>query len=219
MLRLVVWSAALLCTVVPITPLPAVAACDPTISLDVSRPDGSEAEPVVVAAQVTSGCAVTSIHVYVDDVLTYRQFGQARLDARPVMGAGPHRVTIKAWNTAGAVAREERFIVADADPVEPPAGCGDALEIVQGARYTGAAVPVTTTSPVRVGMVANGPSRISSMRMYIDGVNRGQVWGTSGYCLPAAMIPLGPGYHFINITAWDAQGNIFHTGSMVRVVP
>jgi hypothetical protein len=162
---------------------------------------------------------VTSIHVYVDDVLTYRQFGQAHLDGRLVMGAGPHRITIKAWNTAGGVAREERFIVTDADPVEPPEGCGDALEIVRGAKYTGAAVPVTTTSPVRVGMVANGPSRISSMRMYIDGVNRAQIWGTSGYCLPAAMISLGPGYHFINITVWDAQGSIFHTGSMMRVVP
>jgi hypothetical protein len=86
--------------------------------------------------------------------------------------------------------------------------------------YTGDHIPYSTKSPVRVGMVAHSDSApISSMRLYIDGINYAQTWGSSGYCLPVALMSLKPGYHFINVQAWDALGHILLTGSILQVVP
>lgn len=196
--------------------LPAVAACDPTITLDVKRPLDVESEPAVVHAIATSGCPITAMHVYVDYKLVYAQRGQNNINARLVMGSGSHRVAIQAWNSAGTIAKDVRFIIDNADPVEPPAGC-DIFDT--GMVYTGEAIPSTSTSPVRVGMVAKTESApISSMRMYIDGVNRAQTYGTSGYCLPVALMSLKPGYHFINVQAWDSLGHIHLSGSILQVV-
>ena len=192
------------------------AACDPNIKLNVNRPFTSESEPTVVAASATSGCRITAISVYVDFKLIYQQRDQNTLDGRLVMGNGPHRVVIVAQNSAGAVAKDVRYIVTNADPVEPPAGC-DVLDSVQ---YTGDHIPFVTKSPVRVGMVAHSDSApISSMRLYIDGINRAQTWGSTGYCLPVALLSLKTGYHFINVQAWDALGHISLTGSILQVGP
>jgi len=207
---------AIVVSILLLASLPTFGACDPNINLKVDRPYTSESEPTVVAASATSGCRIVAISVYVDYKLIYQQRDQSALDGRLVMGNGPHRVVIMAQNSAGTVAKDVRYIVTNADPVEPPAGC-DLLDSVQ---YTGDHVPFTAKSPVRVGMVAHSDSApISSMRLYIDGINRAQTWGTSGYCLPVAMLSLKPGYHFINVQAWDALGHIYLTGSIVQVVP
>jgi len=207
---------AIVVSILLLASLPTFGACDPNINLKVDRPYTSESEPTVVAASATSGCRIVAISVYVDYKLIYQQHDQSALDGRLVMGNGPHRVVIMAQNSAGTVAKDVRYIVTNADPVEPPAGC-DLLDSVQ---YTGDHVPFTAKSPVRVGMVAHSDSApISSMRLYIDGINRAQTWGTSGYCLPVAMLSLKPGYHFINVQAWDALGHIYLTGSIVQVVP
>jgi hypothetical protein len=197
--------------------LPMFAACDPTLNLAVDRPFTSESDPTVVAAKATSGCPITALSVWVDYKLIYQQRGFNTLDARLVMGNGPHRVGIVAENSAGTVVKEVRYILTNADPVEPPAGC-DVFQ--SGVQFTGDHIPYPTTSPVRVGMVAKSDSgQISSIRLYIDGINRAQVWGTSGYCLPVAMLPLKSGLHFVNVEAWDNIGNILLSGSIMQVVP
>ena len=195
--------------------LPALAACDPNISLDIRRPIDIESEPAVVHAIATSGCPITSMHVYVDYKLIYAQRGQNTINARLVMGPGSHRVAIQAWNSAGTIVKDVRFIINNADPVEPPAGC-DIFDT--GVIYTGDAIPFTSTSPVRVGMVAKTEgARISSMRMYIDGLNRAETFGTSGFCLPVALMSLKSGLHFINVQAVDSLGHIHLTGSILQV--
>ncbi len=211
MLRAAMWLLLLLIAV------PAFATCNPAMTLAISQPNGSEAEPTVIAATASSGCPITTMRVYVDYKLVYEQHGQNFINGRLVLGAGPHRVSINAWNSAGAVAHEEQFIVSTADSVEPPAGCDLPTEF--GVFYGGAHIPYTAQSPIRVGVVARSESsRISSIRLYIDGVDRAQTWGTTGYCLPVALLSLKPGYHFINVQAWDSLGNISLTGSIVQVV-
>jgi len=196
--------------------LPALAACDPAISLDVSRPLTVEAEPTVVAAKAVSGCPVTLMRVYVDYKKVYEQHGPDSINARLVLGAGVHRVVIQAWNSAGAVARDERFTESSADPVEPIAGCDYAGT---GVMWGGDHLPYATSSPIRLGMGAKSSSgaRITSIRLYIDGVNRAQTYGSTAYCLPAAFLNMKPGYHFINLQAWDSTGQIYLAGSIVQV--
>lgn len=198
--------------------LPVFAAvCDPAIRVVIDRPVGSEAEPTVVGARALSGCPIKTMRVYVDYKLIYEQHGSNTINARLVMGAGPHRVAVNAWNSAGAVAKDEAFIVSTADPVEPPVGCD--LPDGYGAFYTGDHIPFATKSPVRLGMIGRSESaRITSMRLYIDSTDRAQTWGTTGYCLPVALLSLKPGYHFINVQAWDALGHIYLTGSILQVV-
>ena len=194
--------------------LPMFAACDPSINLVVDRPFTSESDPTVVAAKATSGCPITALSVWVDYKLIYQQRGSDTLDARLVMGNGPHRIGIVAQNSAGAVAGDVRYILTNADPVEPPAGC-DVSE--SGVQFTGDHIPYSVTSPARIGMVAKSDSGpISSIRLYIDGINRAQVWGTSGYCLPVAMLPLKSGLHFVNVEAWDNGGNILLTDRLCK---
>lgn len=211
MIRKILWSILLF-----FFALPAFAACDPAINVNISRPLGSEADPVSVAAQATSGCAVTLMRVYVDYKLIYEQHMQNSIGARLVMGSGMHRVAVNAWNSAGAVAHQEVFVNSTADPVEPLWGCE--VGPGYGAFYTGDLIPWAVPSPARVGMVGRAESlKITSMRMYIDGVDRVQVWGSSAFCLPAAFIALKPGYHFINVQAWDSAGFIQMTGSILQV--
>ena len=210
-------SQAIIAFVLLLVSLPLFAACDPSIDLVVDRPFTSESDPTVVAAKATSGCPITALSVWVDYKLIYQQRGFSTIDARLVMGNGPHRVGIVAQNSAGTVAKEVRHIVTNADPVEPPAGC-DVFQA--GVEYTGDHIPYPAKSPARVGMVAKSDSGpISSIRLYIDGINRAQVWGTSGYCLPVAMMPLKVGLHFINVEAWDNIGHILLSGSIMQVVP
>jgi len=195
--------------------LPALAAaCDPTISLDVRRPGNTEAEPTVVYAKATSGCPVTLTRVYVDNKRLYEQTGRDAINARLVMGAGFHHVVIQAWNSAGALAREDRYVTSTRDPVEPIAGCEYDSE---GIAWGGDHIPFATTSPIRVGM--GGNPHFSSIRLYIDGVTRAQTYGTTGYCLPAAFLSLKPGYHFITLEAWDSTGRIYLNGTITKVVP
>ncbi len=211
MIRKILWSMVLL-----LAALPALAACDPAIQVNISRPLGTEADPVSVAATATSGCAVTLMRVYVDYKLVYEQHMQNSIGARLVMGPGAHRVAVNAWNSAGAVAHQEVFTTSTADPVEPLWGCevGNAY----GAFYTGDLIPWAVPSPARVGMVGRAEAlKITSMRMYIDGVDRVQVWGSSASCLPAAFIAMNPGYHFINVQAWDSAGYIHMTGSILQI--
>lgn len=193
------------------------ATCDPAITLEVSRPIDTEAEPTVVFARATSGCPVTAMRVYSDYKLVYEQHNQATINARLILGAGTHRVGIQAWNSAGALAKDERWIVSTGDSVEPPAGCE--LAGVSGAVYSGDHIPNDSQSPVWMGMIAAGSAPIRSMRLYVDGVDRAQTWRTSGYCLPVALISLKPGYHFLTVQAWDTLGFIYMTGSIVHVVP
>jgi|ERR1051326_5841253 len=125
--------------------LPVFGACNPAITLTVDRPFDVEPEPTVVAAQASSGCRITAISVYVDYKLIYQQHGQNTLSGRLVMGNGPHRVAIVAHNSAGASMKDVRYIVTNADPVEPPAGC----DISDAIQYTGDHIPFTTKSPAR----------------------------------------------------------------------
>jgi len=195
--------------------VPAFAGCDPHITLNVARPFGSEAEPTVVAATAISGCTITAISVYVDYKLIYQQRGINVLDGRLIMGGGPHRVAIVAQNSAGAAVKAVSNIVSVADPVEPIAGCEGSLPI----EYTGDHIPFPAKSPVRVGMLATSESApISTMLLYIDGVSRIQIWGSTARCLPVALLPLKTGTHFINVEARDALGHISLTGSIMQVV-
>jgi hypothetical protein len=192
-------------------------ACDPTISLEVRRPGNTEAEPSVVYAKATSGCSVTLTRVYVDNKRIYEQTGTDAINARLVMGKGLHHVVIQSWNSAGAMAREDRFTTSTRDLAEPISGCDYGSE---GVDWAGDHIPFATTSPIRVGMGGNPYSgRFSSIRLYIDGVNRAQTYGTTGYCLPAAFLTLKPGYHFINLEAWDSTGRIYLNGTITKVVP
>ena len=59
----------------------------------------------------------------------------------------------------------------------------------------------------------------SIKRVLVPLLNYAQTWGSTGYCLPVALLSLKPGYHFINVEAWDALGNISLTGSILQVVP
>ena len=200
-----------------VLPLPLFAACNAAMTLDISRPEASEAEPTVVYAKATSGCPVTTMRVYVDYKLVYEQHGQDTINARLVMGLGVHRVGIQAWNSAGTLAKDERFITSYGDGVEPLFGCE--IGGVDGAVYSGEHVPSDSRSPVWMGMLGHASAPITSMRLYIDGVDRAPTWNTSGWCLPVALMSLKPGYRFVTIEAWDSQGNVYLTGSILHVVP
>jgi hypothetical protein len=208
----------ILSLIIAIFTLPAFAGCDPAITISVTRPIATEAEPAVVSARATSGCPVTLMRVYVDNKRIYEQHGPDAINARLIMGAGTHHVVIQAWNSAGKLARDERVILSTRDPVEPITGCeyGDAT----GAFYGGDQVPYSTNSPFRVGMAAiTSGAKISSIRLYIDGINRAQTYGANAYCLPVAFFSAKPGTHFINVEAWDTLGHIRLTGSIVQITP
>jgi hypothetical protein len=203
-------------TLISLLSLSALAvACDPTISLDVRRPYNTEPEPTTVYAKATSDCPITLTRVYVDSKRIYEQTGRDPINARLVTGIGFHHVVIQSWNSAGALARQDRYVTTTGDSIEPPCNYGE-----NGVVWGGDRIPFPTNSPIRISMGGNPPSgRFSSIRLYIDGVNRAQTYGTTGYCLPAGSLSLKPGYHFITIEGWDSTGRIYLNGSITQVVP
>jgi hypothetical protein len=75
---------------------PSVTICVPSSSTPVTS-------PVLVAAGATHSRPISGMVVYVDGVRRYSIAGFSHFDTRISMPSGSHRLTVKAWDTAGQV--------------------------------------------------------------------------------------------------------------------
>lgn len=92
----------LLLTLVSFSSLFARASCTGSITVLTPREGALVGSRFPVAASAVSGCRISSMHVYIDDVLQYAQV-QPRLSGRFLAVMGPHRVVIQAFAADGSV--------------------------------------------------------------------------------------------------------------------
>ena len=83
--------------------IPSVTICAP--------PDGATAKsPVLVAAGATDDHTITGMILYVDGVRKFSITNNSHFDKKVSLQIGSHRLTVKAWDTAGRIISKTEYI-------------------------------------------------------------------------------------------------------------
>ena len=158
---------------------------------------GSYGSPVSVAGSEDSGTA-TDMQIYLDGGLVYDRPGVQSIAAQIAMGAGAHRISVKAWYADGT----------------------DLFTTVNFTVTSGSARGVTVTSPVSGGSSASPVHVVGyedsgvavDMQIYLDG---GLVYDRANVQSLDAHIGMGAGSHSITVKSWYADGtDLFSTVSV-----
>jgi hypothetical protein len=83
--------------------IPSITICAP--------PDGATAKsPVLVAAGATDDHTITGMILYVDGVRKFSIMNNSHFDNKVSLQSGSHRVTVKAWDTAGRIISKTEYV-------------------------------------------------------------------------------------------------------------
>jgi hypothetical protein len=148
----------------------------------------SVASPVTVSGFEDSGTA-TDMQIYLDGGLVYDRPNVQSISAQIAMGAGSHRITVKAWYSDGS----------------------DLYTAVDFTVTSGSARGVTVTSPVSGGSSASPVHVVGyedsgtavDMQIYLDG---GLVYDRANVQSLDAHIAMAAGSHSITVKSWYADG-------------
>jgi hypothetical protein len=155
--------------------------------------------PLHVAASSTSDNPATPIvatQIYVNGGLVYNAPG-ATVDTYLNMGAGDHRVVVKAWDAAGHNYSAQLNVK----------GSGS------GVFLSSPGANATVNGNAHVHASAYSPDHITTMRIYDNGKVRTETRGTT----VDTMLNLSPGSHYLVVQAWDAHGTPFLNPVIVTV--
>jgi PKD repeat protein len=156
--------------------------------------------PVHFVASTTSPYPVTGMKIYVDGVSVYSTTAAA-IDTYVAMTVGAHAVTVKAWNSSGAVASQKLALT-----VAAPA-------VTYGVKITSPVNGGAYGSPVRVTASATSSKPITAMKVYVDSVAK--------YTVNAASLDtylsMKSGTHTVTINAWDSGGAVFSSRVSITV--
>ncbi len=143
----------LLLTLVSFSSLFARASCTGSITVLSPKEGALVGSRFPVAASAVSGCRISSMHVYIDNVLQYAQ-SQPNLSGRFLAGMGPHRVVIQAFAADGSVFKK---LVRVNVTSQTPQACSPTPEGVH------------LCAPPRL-FISSGPVRISGAAATISGI-------------------------------------------------
>ena len=74
-------------------------------------PNGATAQsPVLVAAGATDDHTITGMILYVDGVRKFSITNNSHFDKKVSLQIGSHRLTVKAWDTAGRIISKTEYI-------------------------------------------------------------------------------------------------------------
>src|SRR5207248_1155094 len=126
-----------------------------------SPPDGATVtSPVQLDAEVNDSATVTAIKIYVDGVSVWSGTLKHVSVSLP-MSTGNHRITVKAWDSAGSFSATENITVSGS-------GGGGACPTPTTTRTVNLCSPAnnaTVTSPVHIDATAYSQS-LSTMQVY-----------------------------------------------------
>jgi hypothetical protein len=156
-----------------------------TVNISTPFPNAAVASPVHIQATTSNSSPVTTMQIYVDNVLKYHVAGNSVNTTLPI-SAGQHFVVVQSWDTAGGIHKR-------------------GLDVnVQSAAVvvTNPAPKSVVASPLQVGAIATAPIKISKMQLYVDGNSQYQ---STGNTLQTS-IPLSAGSHTLAVEAADSSG-------------
>jgi PKD repeat protein len=156
--------------------------------------------PARIRATASSGAAINAMKIYVDGISSYEVLKTTELDTGIVLAPGTRRVTVQAWDAAGAVFKSTIYVQVVAASVT-------ILSPSEGA---------TADSPVRITAQATSAATVTAMKVYVDDMAQYEVANAAS--LDAALA-LAPGAHRITVQAWDSSGAVFNSSVNVVVNP
>jgi hypothetical protein len=145
------------------------------------------ASPVRIQATTSNSSPVSTMQLYVDNVLKYQVAGNS-VDTALAMPAGQHLLVAQSWDTAGGI--HKRAINVNVQS--------------QAVVVTNPAPNTVVGSQVPVGAVASGKNKVSKMQLYVDDNSQFQ---SSGNTLNTS-ISLATGNHILKVEAADSAGNL-----------
>jgi hypothetical protein len=176
--------------------VPSIHICSPTNNSTV----GTE---VTVSATARTVAPISAMKVYIDGVSVYT-FHDSSINTDLILTVGTHKMTVKAWDTAGAITSASITVTAtDNPPPPPPPGCtAGALNTVNiCAPLSGA----TVSSPVDVEAFINASTSVIATAIYIDGVLK---WSGPANPQVSASLATAAGTHKITVKGWTTGGSI-----------
>lgn len=181
---------------------PSITICQPTDGATVSS-------PARIVAAANSASSVTAIKVYVDGVAAYSASNVSEIDTSVAMSAGTRRVTVQAWNSAGAVFKKTIHVTVSGSgaPACTMSTTDPSVTICTPA--DGA----TVTSPVRVVAGTTSTSPVKTTKVYVDGT---AAYSTAGGQVDTSLT-MANGTHRVTVKAWNDAGAVFSKSITVNV--
>src|SRR5207248_1110404 len=159
--------------------------------------------PVQITAQVNDSAAVTGVKIYVDGTSVWS--GSSKdVNATLNLSAGTHRITVKAWDSAGSFSSTINITVSSSG------GGGGTCTGSTTNRTVTICTPVansTTSSPVHITAAVTDSRSVSAVKIYIDGVSKYQTMSKQ----IDTSLSMSAGSHRITIKAWDSAGSFSAT--------
>ena len=178
------------------TTSPSVTICNPGNNSTV-------ASPVAISAGTTDPNPVTYIQLYVDGQKGVTQYGGV-LNTTTVLSDGPHKLTIQAKDSTGALFKQVANITVSENPNGPPPPC-PLNPTSPSVTICGPADGSVVTSPFTVLAGSTDSNSVSSMQLFIDGIGKStQSGGILNYSATVT-----DGLHRLTVQAKDSTGAIF----------
>jgi len=167
-----------------------------TVNVSTPIENAQVASPVHIAATTTDSSPVSSVQIYVDDILQYKVSGSS-LDTLLPMSTGNHHIVVQSWDTAGGIHKRGVDVNVAAQEVSVSSPAPNAV----------------VSSPVLVSGTAKGKSQVYTMQVYVDDVLKYQ-WNSNSI---SEHLSMAAGSHHVVLQAWDTGGGITKTGVYITV--
>jgi phosphatidylinositol-3-phosphatase len=158
-----------------------------TVNIATPLANATVASPLHIQATTSNSSPVTTMQIYVDDLLKY-QVRANSVNLNLPISSGKHLVVVQSWDTAGGIHKSAVDLNVQSE-----------------------AVVVTKPSPaavvgksMQVGASAGGKTAVSKMQLYVDGKSEFQ---SSGDALNAT-VSLTPGSHSLAVEGSESSGNL-----------
>lgn len=182
---------------------PSVTICSPANGSTVTS-------PVHVVAGTTNSKAVTGMWVYVDNVGVYNVKAN-QLDTNINVATGTHIITVKAWDSSGAVTRSSVTVT-----VSSGSGGGSPCPLSSTNPSITICLPPsgsTVTSPFRIYAGTTSSKTVTGMWAYLDGT---AVYNVKSNKIDTTL-SAGAGSHTLLVKAWDSSGAVFKSSRAFAV--
>jgi phospholipase C len=168
---------------------PSVTVCTPT-------PNALVVSPVNVVAGSTDSHTVTAMQIYVDNKLVPPTVKASTINSFVVLAPGNHLITVQAWDSTGATFKTNVPVA-----MQPPCILNATNRTVTICSMVNGSV---VSQPFHVVAAATDSTPVTSMKLLIDGANKGTISNSAILDLYVSAVPLGS--HTIGVQANDSSG-------------
>ncbi len=168
------------------------------VNVSIPIANAQVASPVHMKASTSNSSPVTSLQVYVDNVLHYQVSGST-LDTWLPMSGGKHHVVVQSWDTAGGIHKRAVDVNVQTQAVSLSSPVPNAM----------------LASPVPVKAAATGKYPVHTMQIYVDNVLKYQSSSNS----VSTQLSMAAGRHYVVAEARDSAGGVTKNGVYVTVGP